>query len=219
MEKSREIGMVSCDFDWQDIGCWNAYKNLHEQDANGNAVLGETIIIDSQDNFIHAESRMVASIGVNNLFIIDTPDALLVSHRDRSQEVSQIVHTLKSKSHDSYKNHRTTIRPWGTYTVLEEGERFKIKRIVIKPHAALSLQLHHHRSEHWVVVKGIASIINGEKQYQLHDNESTFVPSNTLHRISNNTNEDLIIIEVQSGDYVGEDDIVRYEDSYGRDAV
>ena len=217
MEKSKEIGMVTCDFDWQDIGCWKAYKNLHEKDDNGNAISGEAIVIDSQNNFIHTEGRVVASIGVNNLLIIDTPDALLVSHKDRSQEVSHVVQTLKNREHDSYINHRTTQRPWGTYTILEEEDKFKIKRIVIKPHASLSLQLHHHRSEHWVVVQGVATIINGDQEYQLHKNESTFVPINTLHRISNNTKEDLIIIEVQSGEYVGEDDIVRYEDNYGRD--
>jgi len=219
MEKSKEVGVVTCDFDWQDIGSWKAYKNLHEQDENGNTVLGQAILIDSQDNFIHSEGRMIASVGINNLFVIDTPDALLISHRDRSQEVTQVVQTLKKTNHDSYMHHRTTIRPWGSYTVLEEGHHFKIKRIVIKPHASLSLQSHQFRSEHWVVVQGTATIINGDKEYSLQKNESTFVPVNTLHRVSNLTNDDLIIIEVQSGDYVGEDDIVRYEDTYGRDTI
>lgn len=216
MEKSQEIGIVTCDFDWQDIGSWKAYKNLHEHDVNGNTILGDVILIDSQDNFIHSDGRMIASVGVNNLFIIDTPDALLISHRDRSQEVSHVVQTLKNNEHESYINHKTVVRPWGSYTILEEGHHFKIKRIVIKPHASLSLQLHKHRSEHWVVVQGTATIINGDQKYILEQNQSTFVPINTLHRVSNHTNNELIIIEVQSGEYLGEDDIVRYEDTYGR---
>lgn len=216
MEKSKNVAVVKCEFDWQDIGSWKAYKNLHEHDGNGNTILGDAILIDSQDNFIHGEGRMIASVGINNLFIIDTPDALLISHRDRSQDVSHIVKELKNTKHDSYLNHRTMLRPWGSYTILEEGEMFKIKRIVIKPQARLSLQSHQHRSEHWVVVLGTATIINGDKEYTLRQNESTFVPINTVHRISNMTNEDLIIIEVQSGSYLGEDDIIRYEDKYGR---
>jgi len=216
MEKSQKVAVVACDFDWQDIGSFKAFKNLHQHDHNGNTILGEAIVIDSQDNFIHSEGRMIASVGVNNLYIIDTPDALLISHRDRSQDVNHVVQELKKNDHVSYMEHRTVIRPWGSYTLLEEGDKFKIKRIVIKPHASLSLQSHRHRSEHWVVVQGTADIVNGDKKYQLHQNESTFVAINTLHRISNTTNSDLIIIEVQSGDYLGEDDIIRYEDTYGR---
>lgn len=216
MEKSEEVSVVTCDFDWQDIGSWKAYKNLHEHDAEGNTILGDAIMIDSKNNFIHSEGRMIASVGVNNLFIIDTPDALLISHRDRSQDVSYVVQELKKNAHDAYINHRTMFRPWGSYTILEEGEHFKIKRIMIKPYASLSLQSHQYRSEHWVVVQGTADIVNGDKQYQLHHNESTFVPVNTLHRISNTTHQELVIIEVQSGEYLGEDDIIRYEDTYGR---
>lgn len=216
MEKADNIGVIACDFDWHDIGSWESYKNLHECDQHGNTVLGDAIMIDSQDNLVHSENRMVASIGVNNLAIIDTPDALLIAHRDRTQEVRDIVQTLKKNSHESYLIHRTVIRPWGAYTVLEEGPGFKIKRIVVKPGASLSLQKHTHRSEHWVVVSGTAQVINGDKEYTLHMNESTFVPIGTPHRLSNPHITDLIIIEVQTGIYLGEDDITRIDDSYGR---
>ena len=216
MEKSTEIAMLTCTFDWQDIGSWESYKNLYPSDEKGNTVLGDAILLDSKNNFIQSTNRMIASIGIDNLAIIDTPDALLIARRDRSQDVKQIVQTLKDKSHESYLNHRTVIRPWGSYTVLEEGPSFKIKRIVVHPQQSLSLQLHHHRSEHWIVVEGIAEVVNGEKTYPLHPNESTFVPKETQHRLSNPGQTDLVIIEVQAGSYVGEDDIVRLEDTYGR---
>lgn len=216
MEKSRHLAVVACDFDWQDIGSWEAYKKLFHSDQDGNTILGEAIVIDSQNNFIHSEGRMVASIGIQNLAIIDTPDAVLITHRDRAQDVRQIVQTLKNKAHVSYLHHRTVIRPWGTYTVLEEGPAFKIKRIIVKPEASLSLQQHQHRSEHWVVVEGTAKVTIGDKVFLLQTNESTFVPIGTPHRLSNPTTEDLIIIEVQTGNYLGEDDILRLEDTYGR---
>lgn len=216
MEKSKHIAMLACDFDWQDIGSWEAYKKLFSADENGNTVLGDVIMIDSQNNFIHSQGRMIASIGINNLAIIDTPDAMLITQRERSQEVKQIVQSLKKNAHESYLTHRTVIRPWGTYTVLEEGPSFKIKRIVVKPGASLSLQQHTHRSEHWVVVDGTAKIINEDNEFLLKTNESTFVPKGAKHRLSNPTDTDLIIIEVQTGHYLGEDDIIRYDDTYGR---
>jgi mannose-1-phosphate guanylyltransferase/mannose-6-phosphate isomerase len=216
MEKSAEIAVITCDFNWQDIGSWEAYKKLFTTDQQGNTILGDVVMIDSHDNFIHSETRMVASIGISNLAIIDTPDAVLITHRDRAQEVKQIVQTLKFKAHESVTTHRTVIRPWGSYTVLEEGPSFKIKRISVKPGAALSLQKHQHRSEHWVVVEGTAKIIIGEETFMLQTNESSFVPMNTAHRLSNPGSEALIIIEVQTGNYLGEDDILRLEDTYGR---
>ncbi len=216
MEKSNDIAVLTCDFDWQDIGSWEAYKNLHPADENGNTVLGEAILIDSNNNFIQSENRIIAGIGIENLAIIDTPDALLIATRDRAQDVKQLVQTLKQNAHESYLNHRTVIRPWGSYTVLEEGPCFKIKRIVVNPNQSLSLQLHQHRSEHWIVVEGAAEVINGDKTYTLKTNESTFVPKETQHRLSNSSDTPLVIIEVQAGSYVGEDDIVRFEDTYGR---
>lgn len=216
MEKSDNIMVLACDFGWHDIGSWEAYKQIHQADQSGNTVFGEAILIDSQNNLVHSETRMVASIGINNLAIIDTPDALLITHRDRAQDVKDIVKTLKDQSHDSYHTHRTVMRPWGHYTVLEESAHYKIKRIVVHPGAALSLQYHQHRAEHWVVIAGKASVVNGDKEYTLQANESAFVPMGTVHRLSNREDIDLIIIEVQTGNYVGEDDIIRMEDTYGR---
>lgn len=216
MEKSSDIAVIECDFDWQDIGSWEAYKNMFSADKDGNTVMGETVLIDSHDNFIHSDHRMIAAIGINHLAVIDTPDAILITDRNRTQDVKHVVQALKNKSHASYLTHRTVIRPWGSYTVLEEGTSFKIKRIVVKPKASLSLQLHHHRSEHWVVVEGTAKVVNGDKEYLLQTNESTFVPVETKHRLSNPGDKDLIMIEVQTGSYLGEDDIVRFEDTYGR---
>lgn len=216
MEKSADIAVIRCDLDWQDIGSWEAYKKLFTADDRGNTILGDAILIDSDNNFIHSQTRMITSIGINNLAIIDTPDAVLITHRDRVQDVKQIVQTLKTNAHESYLTHRTVIRPWGAYTVLEEGQCFKIKRIEVKPGASLSLQKHKHRSEHWVVVEGTAKIINGEQETVLETNESTFVPMDTLHRLSNPGTQPLIIIEVQTGSYLGEDDIIRLDDHYGR---
>lgn len=216
MEKSSKIACIRALFSWQDIGSWDAYKALFQSDTNGNTVIGDAILIDSQNNFIQSEGRMIASIGINNLAIIDTPDAMLITHRDRAQEVKHIVQTLKNSSHESYLTHRTVIRPWGSYTILEEGPCFKIKRIVVNSGASLSLQTHAKRSEHWVVVSGSALVVNGEKTYTLNMNESTFVPIGAKHRLSNPHPEPLIIIEVQTGQYLGEDDIVRLDDTYGR---
>jgi len=216
MEKSLDLAVIPCHFTWQDIGSWEAYKTLFESDPHGNTVIGDAVLIDSENNFIHSEGRMVASIGINNLTIIDTPDAMLIMPRNRTQDVKQIVQKLKTKAHESYLNHRTVIRPWGSYTVLEEGLAFKIKRIVVKPQASLSLQQHQHRSEHWVIVEGCAKVVNGEKEYLLQTNESTFIPMCTPHRLSNPSHTNLVIIEVQTGHYLGEDDILRLEDIYGR---
>jgi mannose-1-phosphate guanylyltransferase/mannose-6-phosphate isomerase len=216
MEKSQDLAVIPCHFTWQDIGSWEAYKTLFQSDSEGNTVIGEAVLIDSQNNFIHSEGRMVASIGIHNLAIIDTPDAMLIMPRNRTQDVKQIVQKLKHKAHESYLNHRTVIRPWGSYTVLEEGLAFKIKRIVVKPFASLSLQQHQHRSEHWVIVEGCAKVVNGEKEYLLQTNESTFIPMCTPHRLANPNESNLVIIEVQTGHYLGEDDILRFEDIYGR---
>jgi len=216
MEKSRDIAVVSADFKWNDIGSWDRIIQLFESDQNGNIAIGETVTIDSNNNFIYGENRMIASVGIHDLVIIDTPDALLIADRERTQEVKEVVQQLKNRSHDSYKNHRTAIRPWGTYTVLEEGPCFKIKRIKVKPGASLSLQMHHHRSEHWVVVSGTANVVNNDREFILNTNESTFIPAGNRHRLENPGLVDLVIIEVQTGDYLGEDDIVRFEDKYGR---
>ena len=159
---------------------------------------------------------MVAALGVDGLTIVDTPDALLVARTDKVQDVRKVVAELKVRGHEAFKLHRTVARPWGTYTILENGDRFKIKRIMVKPGASLSLQLHHHRSEHWVVVQGMAKVVNGEQELFLRTNESTYIPAGHRHRLENPGLLDLMMIEVQSGEYLGEDDIVRFEDNYGR---
>jgi mannose-1-phosphate guanylyltransferase len=216
MEKSRRVKVVRGDFGWSDIGSWEAVSRLVEPDAGGNRASGVTVIVDSKDNFIHSEGRVVAAVGVAGLMIVDTPDALLVAAKDRAQDVKQVVEALKQRGHESFRLHRTVTRPWGTYTVLEEGPRFKIKRIVVKPGASLSLQMHHHRSEHWIVVSGTARVTNEEQVSMVYTNQSTYIPAGNKHRLDNPGKLELVLIEVQSGEYVGEDDIVRFEDKYGR---
>jgi len=216
MEKAEKVAVVACDIGWSDVGSWDSVSDLHEADASGNKTIGECMLIDTQDCYVHSEDRLIAALGLDNLVIVDTPDALLVADRSQSQNVKKIVEQLKSQNHDSYRYHRTVHRPWGTYTILEEGEQFKIKRIVVKPGSTLSLQMHHHRSEHWIVVSGTAKVVNGEKEFLVHKNESTYVPAGNKHRLSNPGIFDLVMIEVQSGEYLGEDDIVRFDDEYGR---
>jgi mannose-1-phosphate guanylyltransferase / mannose-6-phosphate isomerase len=216
MEKAANVAVVKASFDWSDIGSWNAIHDVLGSDAEGNGIVGEAILVDVKNTYIQSEGRLVAAIGVENLVIVDTPDALLVADRRRSQDVKRVVEQLRDRQHESVKVHRTAARPWGTYTVLEEGPGFKIKRIVVKPGQSLSLQMHHHRSEHWVVVAGAARVTNGEEVFLLNVNESTFIRAGHKHRLENPGLIDLAIIEVQSGSYLGEDDIVRFSDTYGR---
>jgi mannose-1-phosphate guanylyltransferase len=216
MERSARVAVVPADIGWSDIGSWNAIRDLIEPDADNNRVNGEAIFVDSTNTFVQSEDRLVAAVGIDNLMIIDTPDALLVAHPDKSQEVKRVVAQLKSRDHEAYKLHRTVSRPWGTYTVLEEGPRFKIKRIEVKPGASLSLQMHHHRSEHWIVVSGMAKVVNGDREIFVGTNQSTYIPAGHKHRLENPGVLDLVMIEVQSGEYLGEDDIVRFKDEYGR---
>jgi len=216
MERSQRVAVIKSDIGWSDIGSWNAIGALTPPDASGNRVIGQAVLVDTENSFVQSETRLVATVGVKNLVIVDTPDAVLVADRDRAQDVKKVVQQLKLAEHEAYKLHRTVSRPWGTYTVLEEGTGFKIKRIVVKPRASLSLQMHHHRSEHWVVVSGTAKVVNGERELLVRKNESTYIPSGHRHRLENPGVMDLIMIEVQSGDYLGEDDIVRFEDKYGR---
>lgn len=216
MEKSENVAVVQCSIGWSDIGSWQALGNLIDPDDEGNRIEGEVMLHDVRNCHIKSHERIVAAVGVDGLIIIDTPDALLVSDRSRSQDVRHIYSRLKSLGHDAHKLHRTVYRPWGTYSLLEEGPRFKIKRIEVKPGASLSLQMHHHRSEHWIVVSGMARVINGDNELFVNSNESTYIPAGHKHRLENPGVVDLIMIEVQSGDYLGEDDIVRFEDQYGR---
>jgi mannose-1-phosphate guanylyltransferase / mannose-6-phosphate isomerase len=216
MEKSDKVAVVSGDFGWSDIGSWNAIRNLVEPDAAQNRALGEAIFIDSMNTFVQSKDRLVATVGINDLIIIDTADALLVAHLDKSQDVKKVVARLKKDGHDAFKLHRTVARPWGSYTVLEEAPGFKIKRIEVKPGASLSLQMHHHRSEHWVVVNGTAKITNGDNEILIQANQSTYIPAEQKHRLENPGIIPCVMIEVQCGSYLGEDDIVRFDDKYGR---
>lgn len=218
-EKSRRVALVPCNIGWSDIGSWTALSSLLPADAQGNRVEGDAVLHAVQDCSIHSEDRLVGAAGVQGLIIVDTPDALLVVSKDNAQDVRKLYAALKARGHDAHKLHRTVHRPWGTYTVLEEGPHFKIKRIEVKPGASLSLQMHHHRSEHWIVVSGTAKIINGENDQYIRTNESTFIPPCTPHRLTNPGAITLVMIEVQSGDYLGEDDIVRFADAYGRVAI
>ena len=216
MEKADNVAVIPCDLGWSDIGSWNALGNLVIPDKQGNRSLGDTLLIDTYNTFIQSEHHLVAAVGVEDLVIVDTPDAVLVTHKDKTQDVTKVVSQLKQHAHQAYRLHRTVQRPWGTYTVLEEGARFQIKRIEVKPGASLSLQMHHHRNEHWIVVSGMAKVTNGEREFFVNTNESTYIPAGHKHRLENTGILDLVMIEVQSGDYLGEDDIVRFEDTYGR---
>lgn len=216
LEKSQRVAVVPCDIGWSDIGSWTALSGLIEQDTCGNQIQGTAILHDVSNCAIHSDERIIGAVGVQDLVIVDTPDALLVSTKERVQDVKHLYKQLKAQDHDAYKVHRTVFRPWGSYTVLEEAANFKIKRIEVKSGASLSLQMHHHRSEHWIVVSGMAKVSNNGQEFFLSANESTYIPAGHSHRLTNPGLLDLVMIEVQSGQYLGEDDIVRFEDNYGR---
>jgi len=216
MEKSRRVAVVACDIGWSDIGAWPAIGELVAPDADGNRIEGAAVLHRVSGCYIRAGGRVVGAVGVDDLVIVDTPDALLVAHKDHAQDVRGIYGQLKAQGHEAHRLHRTVHRPWGAYTVIEEGPGFKIKRVEVKPGASLSLQMHEHRSEHWVVVSGTAKVVNGEHELTINANQSTFIPAGNRHRLENATAEPLVIIEVQSGAYLGEDDIVRFDDKYGR---
>lgn len=216
MEKSHNVAVVPCNIGWSDIGSWSALGDLTAADTEGNRIEGEAILHDVHNCYIQSNDRIVGAVGIDNLIIIDTPDAILVADKNRAQDVKHLYSSLKAKGHEVHKLHRTVHRPWGTYTVLEESTRFKIKRIEVKPGAKLSLQMHHHRSEHWVVVVGMAKVTNGENEMLINTNESTYIPAGHKHRLENVGVVPLVMIEVQSGEYLGEDDIVRFDDQYGR---
>jgi len=216
MEKSARVAVLPAAFGWSDVGSWKAVSALLNPDDAGNRAQGECMFVDSENCYVQSSGRMVAAVGVDNLVIVDTPDALLVADQEHLQDVKKVAQRLKLANHETYKLHKTVLRPWGSYTVLEEGPGFKIKRIVVKPGGSLSLQMHYHRSEHWVVVSGTAKVVNGEQELLVRTNESTFISSGHKHRLENPGKVDLVLIEVQSGSYLGEDDIVRFEDRYGR---
>ncbi len=210
------IKMISLNAGWSDLGVWEAVWSVLPKDASGNAHFGDVISIDSRNTLVHSNSRLVSLVGVDDLIVIETSDAVLVAKRSRSQDVKHIVKTLNDQAREEQALHRKVHRPWGWYDSIDEGKNFKVKRIMVKSGASLSLQKHHHRAEHWVVVTGTAEITNGDKKFRLNENQSTYIPLGEVHRLSNPGNSPLEIIEVQSGSFLGEDDIVRFEDQYGR---
>jgi mannose-1-phosphate guanylyltransferase/mannose-6-phosphate isomerase len=215
-EKSNRIAILPLDLYWNDIGSWDSLYDVVDKDDMGNVRMGDTISIDTKDTLVMSSKRLISTIGIEDCLIIDTDDAVLVAKKGETQKVREIVNKLKAENRKEALEHLTTYRPWGSYTVLEEGERYKIKRIVVNPGERLSLQMHYHRSEHWVVVRGAAKVTIGDKDVHIHENESAYVPKSTLHRLENPGKVPLEIIEVQNGEYVGEDDIVRVDDVYGR---
>jgi mannose-1-phosphate guanylyltransferase/mannose-6-phosphate isomerase len=216
MEKSDNVVVVPLDAQWNDIGAWSALHDIGKKDKNGNVIKGDVIAQETTNTYINANHHMVATIGVDNLIIVDTPDATFIATQDKAQEVKSIVESLQTKGRDEGVMHRKVFRPWGWYDSIESGKHFQVKRLHVNPGAKLSLQMHHKRAEHWVVVSGTATAINGEEVLTLKEGDSTYIPIGTTHGLENKTNEQLEVIEVQSGAYLGEDDIVRFEDIYGR---
>ena len=216
MEKTDRAAVVAADLDWSDIGSWQALWEVSHKDDDGNVTLGDVLMEDTRNCLVRSENTLVATVGLEDTLVVETSDAVLVAPLSRAQDVKKIVRKLKKNSRDEFKLHRTVHRPWGSYTVLEQHERYQIKRITVSPGSKLSLQMHHHRHEHWVVVSGTARITNGEDVFLLYENQSTYIPSGVMHRLENPGVIDLELIEVQNGSYLGEDDIVRFEDDYGR---
>jgi mannose-1-phosphate guanylyltransferase/mannose-6-phosphate isomerase len=217
LEKSDKVSLIPCDIGWNDVGSWQAVHEISNKDENGNALQGNVIAVDCKNSLIRAEKRLVAVIGVEDLCVIETADAVLISKSDQTQRVREVVDALQEKGATEHVYHTKVNRPWGSYTVLEEDpEGFKLKRIEVAPGARLSLQSHRQRSEHWVVVSGTATVTNGEEVITVYKNQSTYIPIGSKHRLENLGKEPLHIVEIQVGDYLGEDDIQRYEDNYGR---
>jgi mannose-1-phosphate guanylyltransferase/mannose-6-phosphate isomerase len=210
------IKMVALEAGWSDLGAWDAVWQVQQKDVHGNAHVGDVLHTNSHNTLVHATSRLVSLVGVSDLIVVETPDAVLVADKARSQDVKHIVNQLQKAKREEHTLHRKVHRPWGWYDSIDEGGRFKVKRIQVKPKASLSLQKHHHRAEHWIVVTGTAEITNGDKVLTLTENQSTYIPLGEVHRLANPGSIPLEIIEVQSGSYLGEDDIVRFEDTYGR---
>jgi mannose-1-phosphate guanylyltransferase/mannose-6-phosphate isomerase len=216
MEKSERVAVVPCDISWSDVGSWSALDEVEERDERGNVSFGNVLAVDCRDSIFHAGDELVAAVGLHDMVVVDTEDATLVIPKDRAQDVRKIVDLLKERGGREFVEHRTVQKPWGSFTVLHESEGYKVKKIEVLPGKRLSLQMHHERSEHWVVVSGTAKVTRGEEEYIVRANESTYIPNETKHRLENTGTSPLSIIEVQHGRYLGEDDIVRFTDDYGR---
>jgi mannose-1-phosphate guanylyltransferase/mannose-6-phosphate isomerase len=216
MEKSQNVVCVPLDAGWSDVGDWKSFWDLSDKDAAGNSLIGDSIDIDSTNTLVFSQDKLVATLGVNNLMIINTPDAVLVADKSQAQQVKSIITQIEKQNRSEHLQHREIYRPWGCYDAIDTGDRYQVNRIRVKPGGSLSLQIHHHRAEHWIVVKGTALVQKGDETILLSENESTYIPVGTQHRLSNPGKIPLEIVEVQSGPYLKEDDVVRYEDSYGR---
>nr|WP_067515355.1 mannose-1-phosphate guanylyltransferase/mannose-6-phosphate isomerase [Endozoicomonas ascidiicola] len=216
MEKTQDAVVIPLAAGWSDVGSWSSLWDVAEKDDLGNAISGDVILYDTQNTYVRSEKKLVATVGVHDLIITESDDAILVASKDQDQNVKKIVEQLKAAGRPEAKLHRKVYRPWGAYDSIDSGERYQVKRITVKPGAQLSLQKHHHRAEHWIVVKGTALVTNGDQEILLTENQSTYIPVGVIHRLANPGKLELELIEVQSGAYLGEDDIVRYEDSYGR---
>lgn len=216
MEKTSDAVVIPLDADWNDVGSWSALWEIGEQDENGNVIRGDVVSHDTSGCYVNAGSRLVATVGIENHVIVETPDAVLVAHKDRVQDVKAIVTQLNAQGRNEAIIHRKVFRPWGAYQAIDNADRFQVKRISVNPGASLSLQMHHHRAEHWIVVKGTARVTRGEESIMLSENQSTYIPLGVTHRLENPGVLPLELIEVQSGAYLGEDDIVRFDDVYGR---
>jgi mannose-1-phosphate guanylyltransferase len=216
MEKTSQAVMVPMDCGWSDVGSWTALWEIDEKDENGNVFKGDVISIDSSNSYVNAQEKLVAIIGLTDVVVVETKDAILVSKKSETQHVKKIVEQLKANDRPEFQLHREVHRPWGKYDSVDSSERFQVKRITVKPGAKLSVQMHHHRAEHWIVVAGTAKVTNGDKDILLTENQSTYIPIGVIHALENPGRVDLELIEVQSGIYLGEDDIVRFEDKYGR---
>ena len=216
MEKTEHAFVVPMDAGWSDIGSWSSLCDISEKDLNGNSVHGDVILHETKNSHVRTDGKLVAAIGVDDLVIVSTKDVLVVAHKDSDQDVKKIAEQLKQKKRTEWELHREVYRPWGKYDSIDNGDRYQAKRITVKPGAKLSVQMHHHRAEHWIVVSGTARVTNGEKKFLLSENESTYIPVGVVHALENPGKVDLELIEVQTGSYLGEDDIVRFEDRYGR---
>jgi len=216
MEKTEDAVVMPMDAGWSDIGSWSTLWEIEDKDENNNVSKGDAILHKTKNTYVKTDGKLVAAIGVNDLIITDTKDAILIADKNSVQDVKEIVNQLKAEDRSEWKSHREVFRPWGMYDSVDHGEGYQVKRITVKPGAKLSLQMHHHRAEHWIVVSGTAKVTNGEKTFLLSENESTFIPVGVVHSLENPGKFDLQLIEVQSGKYLGEDDIVRLSDQYGR---
>jgi mannose-1-phosphate guanylyltransferase/mannose-6-phosphate isomerase len=216
MEKTDAAAVMPLAAGWSDVGSWSALWEVGSRDADGNVVKGDVLLQDVRNCYVHASTRLVAAVGVTGHVIVETGDAVLVAAKERVQEVKAIVEQLKRQQRDEALLHRRVNRPWGAYECIDAADRFQVKRITVNPGATLSLQMHHHRAEHWIVVKGTARVVRGDEVLTLSENQSTYIPLGVTHRLENPGKIPLELIEVQSGSYLGEDDIVRFEDNYGR---